>query len=457
MYQCPQVCGGWQRKQDQTNTTDGWYLYADSSNGRFGDTVDILTPLISRMGPKCTLVFWTHMNGVTVGSLQIIFRAKRGISYMGDVAVDDISFQDCPPLLSPDRKCTAEEFTCANKQCITKDKLCDFVDDCADNSDESTFICSTSSVRCDFEFDLCSWEQEQDDDFDWNLKASSIPAIGTEPVADHTLRNSSGQYIFIKSFFPQQPMRAARISSPVISRKSKNCKIIFHYHMYGNGIGALTLIQVSVSNQTKVLLNLTVEQGNFWQRKELSLSGDEDFQLKFEGRVGKGHRGDIALDDIVLTKGCLISHYSIKEELTAPLPTGSCPPGYRECQNGQCYQPEQSCNFVDDCGDDTDENECGTSCTFENGWCGWQNSLAENFDWALGNGSHQSLRPPKDHTLGNKNGHFLYLEATPVGLRGEEAHLKSAMWQESSAACTLSFWYFISARATGAFQILIKC
>ena len=43
-----------------------------------------------------------------------------------------------------------------------------------------------------------------------------------------------------------------------------------------------------------------------------------------------------------------------------------------------------------------------------------------------------------------------------MGLRGEEAHLKSAMWQESSTACTLSFWYFISARATGAFQILIK-
>ena len=93
--------------------------------------------------------------------------------------------------------------------------------------------------------------------------------------------------------------------------------------MYGHGIGALTLIQVSVSNQTKVLLNLTVEQGNFWQRKELALSGDEVFQLKFEGRVGKGHRGDIALDDIVLTKNCLLSHHSMKEELAVPLPTGT--------------------------------------------------------------------------------------------------------------------------------------
>ncbi|TEA26074.1 hypothetical protein DBR06_SOUSAS2210043, partial [Sousa chinensis] len=476
-----------------TNTADGWYLYADSSNGKFGDMADILTPVISRTGPKCTLVFWTHMNGATVGSLQVlskidnvtsklwaqsgqqgaqwkkievflgvhshiqvVFRAKRGISYIGDVAVDDISFQDCAPLLSTDRTCTAQEFTCANKHCIARDKLCDFVNDCADNSDETPFICGTSSGCCDFEFDLCAWEQEQDDDFDWTLKASGIPASGTQPAADHTLRNSSGHYIFIKSLFPQQPMRAARISSPVISRRSKNCKIIFHYHMYGHGIGVLTLIQVSVSNQTKVLLNLTVEQGNFWQREELSLSGDEDFQLKFEGRVGKGHHGDIALDDIVLTKNCLSFHHSMKEELKVPLPAGYCPYGYRECQNGKCYKPEQSCNFVDDCGDYTDENDCGSSCTFEKGWCGWQNSLAENFDWVLGVGSPQSLRPPRDHTLGNENGHFLYLEATPVGLRGEEAHLKSGLWQEASAACTMSFWYFISTKATGSIQVLIK-
>lgn len=61
---------------------------------------------------------------------------------MGDVAVDDITFEDCSPLLIPDRPCTLEEFTCANKYCIPKDKLCDFVNDCADNSDENPAICS---------------------------------------------------------------------------------------------------------------------------------------------------------------------------------------------------------------------------------------------------------------------------------------------------------------------------
>lgn len=61
---------------------------------------------------------------------------------MGDVAVDDITFEDCSPLLIPDRPCTLQEFTCANNYCIPKDNLCDFVNDCADNSDESPAICS---------------------------------------------------------------------------------------------------------------------------------------------------------------------------------------------------------------------------------------------------------------------------------------------------------------------------
>uniref|UniRef100_A0A8C8RM21 MAM and LDL receptor class A domain containing 1 n=1 Tax=Pelusios castaneus TaxID=367368 RepID=A0A8C8RM21_9SAUR len=474
-------------------TEEGRYLYADSSNGEFGHTADIATPIISVTGPKCKLIFWNHMNGATVGSLQVlskignvtsglwtqshsqgpqwnraevvlgirsdfqvIFRAKRGVSYVGDVAVDDISFEDCSPLLIPDKPCTSEEFTCANKYCIPKDNLCDFVNDCADNSDESPNICSTSMGRCDFEFDLCTWEQDKNDDFDWNLSTGSILKSGMGPMADHTLHEASGHYIFIKSSFPQLPEQKARIFSPKISRRSKNCKILFYYHMYGVSIGSLIVYQVTASNQEKVLLNLTGNQGNFWQRKLLLLNVDEDFQITFEGRVGKGYRGDIALDDITFTKECLRSPDFLSAEPTAPPPTGSCSHGYWECQNGKCYRPEQSCDFVDDCGDNTDENECGTSCTFEKGRCGWQNSLADNFDWVLGVSSPQSLRPPRDHTLGNGIGAFLYLEATPVGLRGEKAHVKSSKWKESSTACMMSFWYYMSSKATGHIQVLIK-
>ncbi|XP_033367551.1 MAM and LDL-receptor class A domain-containing protein 1 [Parus major] len=476
-----------------TCTEEGWYLFADSSNGEFGHTADIATPVISLTGPRCKIIFWNHMNGSTIGSLevlykssnktsklwtqsgsqgpqwnraevflgihsnfQVIFRAKRGVSYMGDVAVDDITFEDCSPLLISDKPCTSEEFMCANKYCIPKNNLCDFVNDCEDNSDESPSICSTSIGHCNFEFDLCEWKQDENDDFNWHLRTSSTAKLGTGPATDHTLQEPSGHYIFIRSSFFQLPGQKARISSPVLSRKNKNCKIIFYYHMYGAHIGSLIIYQRTTLKHEKILLNLTGNQGNFWQRKALTLSGDEDFQVVFEGIAGKGVKDGIALDDLTFSRDCLPSQEFLPAEPTGLPPTGSCSHGHRQCQNGKCYRPEQSCDFEDNCGDNTDESECGTSCTFENGRCGWQNSLADNFNWVLGVSSPQSLRPPGDHTLGNRTGHFLYLEATAIGLINEKAHVKSSIWKESSGTCVMSFWYFKSSKAMGHIQVLIK-
>ncbi|NWX85500.1 MALR1 protein, partial [Nothoprocta ornata] len=162
---------------------------------------------------------------------------------------------------------------------------------------------------CNFEFDLCDWKQDENDDFDWNLRTSSTPRLGTGPAADHTLQEPSGHYIFIKSSFPQLPGQKARISSPVLSRRSKNCKvcgsmILFYYYMYGSHIGSLIVYQKTTAEHEKILLLLTGNQGNFWQRKVLPLDGDEDFQVIFEGIVGKGSGGVIALDDLTLSREC---------------------------------------------------------------------------------------------------------------------------------------------------------
>ncbi|XP_056375212.1 MAM and LDL-receptor class A domain-containing protein 1 isoform X3 [Hyla sarda] len=482
--------------EDHTMSTDeGWYLYADSSNGEFGHTAHIMTPFISQTGPKCKLTFWTYMNGGTVGSLQVLLRfinvtyevwfqsgkqgdrwrraevhlgalsnfqivlqAKRGVSYVGDVCVDDISFEDCSPVVLDDKPCTSEEFMCSNKYCIPKKNMCDLVNDCVDNSDEDHYLCNSYLGRCDFEFDLCDWKQSQTDNFDWSVRAGSTPTVGTGPVTDHTLQNPSGFYIFIEGSFPHFPGQGAKLSGPVISKWSRNCTIIFYFHMYGEGIGSLTISQVTIGGQENLLLNLTGDQGNFWQRREIPLHDlGHNFFITFEGKVGKDQRGDIALDDIVLTNECIPSSAFTPSSPKHRPGKDTCQNGFLECQNKKkCYRPEKLCDFVDDCGDNTDEIQCGTSCTFENGMCGWKNSMADNFDWIMGGHSSQSLRPPMDHTLGNKDGHFLYLETSYVGLRGEKAHLRSSKWKESGRDCMLTFWYFMSSKATGQIRVLIK-
>ncbi|XP_075067573.1 MAM and LDL-receptor class A domain-containing protein 1 [Mixophyes fleayi] len=477
-----------------TSTEEGWYLYADSSNGEFGHTAYIMTPLISHTGPKCKLTFWTYMNGATVGSLQvliqfgnvtyelwfqsgkqgaswkraevflgtlsnfrIVLQAKRGVSYVGDVTVDDVSFKDCSPMVTLDRECTSDEFMCSNKHCIPRDNMCDFVNDCSDNSDENLHICSAYIGRCNFEFDLCDWKQSQNDDFDWNLRAGRTPTVGTGPVTDHTMQFPSGFYIFIEGSFPHLPGQVAKLSGPMISKWSRNCKLIFYFHMYGEGIGSLTIHQVTVSGREILLLNLTGDQGNFWQRQELLLHEfGEDFYVTFEGEVGKDQRGDIALDDLVLSNQCVSFPNLVPDYPNNKPVEGFCRAGFWKCKNKKCYRPEKRCDFVDDCGDNTDEDGCGTSCTFENGICGWQNSMADNFDWILGGPSSQTLSPSMDHTIGNEHGHFLYLETSYVGLRGEKAHVKSSKWKESGKDCVLSFWFYISSKATGHIQVLIK-
>lgn len=84
--------------------------------------------------------------------------------------------------------------------------------------------------RCNFEFNLCSWKQDRDDEFDWSLRAGSTPTLGTGPVTDHSLQNPSGSYIFIESSFPQLPGQVAKLSGPLVSKWSRNCKVCFIAH-----------------------------------------------------------------------------------------------------------------------------------------------------------------------------------------------------------------------------------
>ncbi len=62
----------------------------------------------------------------------------------GWIALDDILFENCALPLT-NRTCDDSEFTCSRGSCVQKNRLCDIVDDCGDNSDETIISCSSYS------------------------------------------------------------------------------------------------------------------------------------------------------------------------------------------------------------------------------------------------------------------------------------------------------------------------
>ena len=49
------------------------------------------------------------------------------------------------------------------------------------------------AFRCNFDINLCGFNQEKDDKFDWIRRKGSTPSRSTGPSADHT---GGGMYIY---------------------------------------------------------------------------------------------------------------------------------------------------------------------------------------------------------------------------------------------------------------------
>jgi len=80
--------------------------------------------------------------------------------------------------------CGLQQYVCKNLRCVDKAQICNFKNDCGDNSDE--LPCGTN---CTFEGDCYKgWRQSTGtDNFNWRRKKGKTPSVGTGPITDHTL------------------------------------------------------------------------------------------------------------------------------------------------------------------------------------------------------------------------------------------------------------------------------
>ena len=63
---------------------------------------------------------------------------------LGDIAVDDLSFENCaePPPPSSGTCSGGNAFRCKSGHCIDQSAMCDFEPDCCDGSEETNVTCA---------------------------------------------------------------------------------------------------------------------------------------------------------------------------------------------------------------------------------------------------------------------------------------------------------------------------
>ncbi|GIZ02719.1 MAM and LDL-receptor class A domain-containing protein 1 [Caerostris extrusa] len=488
-----------------TNSTEGWYLLADGGPGRNGDITSLISPDISATHSECALDFWvfcgmwscnlnvyagqegpklqkvwdsvkdlygkkyaqywTHARAPlsALTNFKVRFDAMRPFTYSSAVCLDDISFENCVPPRTVDplvETCDGGEFMCGNGKCIPENLLCDYNDDCTDYSDERDFQCQLYVARCNFDTTTCKeWVVEPDAKTkdSWFVTSASTSLYSSIPNQDHTTGTPAGKFLSVSSSWYSKGSKP-RVRSPTIDGYSDKCKVRFFYNSIYADNRIRVYKRISYNDDgLKFLQEFGSDVTSYWHRAELEIiNKGEDYQIVFEASF-TSVSGSINIDDISMTPNC---HLAIGRDIpgqpTTPPPIDDCAPERLPCKNKKCYTHLQRCNFINDCGDNTDEENCGTSCDFEkNSTCGWYSPEGYRGKWVMKSGkSYWYSSLTKDHTLGTAEGHYLM----PKGLlqKGDVAQLHTENYVISGANCKISMWYFRDSTYGAPLRILLE-
>ncbi|CAL1541465.1 unnamed protein product, partial [Lymnaea stagnalis] len=288
-----------------------------------------------------------------------------------------------------------------------KDSATLCIDDINFENCQDGALSNISSLSCDFEDDWCGYFNDYTQDIEWIRGKKDTTAVPAGLDRDHT--SGSGYFILVDlKHTPKQTEVKARLATGILEPQvMKSGCLSFFYNIYET-MNYLNVYQVE-KNKKKLIFSQSYSS-NSWQLGLAPVKPVDEYQIVFEATVMKtSFNGHIAVDDISLIPApCLVS----------------------------------------------------TLCSFEYGFCGYEQSTTDQLDWTLTSGenatkmeaNNSSFNPAEDHTNSNQYGH--YIKMSVLGHKvGETADLMSPEYPGVPGPMCLTFWYFIDSNKTGSLEI----
>ncbi|XP_037401964.1 apical endosomal glycoprotein [Pygocentrus nattereri] len=295
---------------------------------------------------------------------------------------------------------------------------CDFVCDCTDCSDEQDCGYRGRDFVCDFEdAGMCGWtDRSSDGGYVWERRQRGHPVPDSGPSSDYTIGTSTGWFMAVTAVMTGLPSTAI-LMSPLISQSAPTCRLRLRYFIWDSGYTGLGNSSLWGSvwqpDEQNALVwrpeNISVRA---WREDTIFLGRiPAPFYIQLHSQRQEGRRGDIAIDQLEFLDCAL------------PVPSGSggCEEGYLKCKRGGCVKERVVCDGTDDCGDGTDEQNCGQymSCDFEDDLCGWDLRSLSSLKWISTSQINISVSEPlrgpgRDHSNNSASGHFLYVTKPDV-------------------------------------------
>ncbi|NXO22418.1 AEGP protein, partial [Cisticola juncidis] len=478
---------------DHTMGTDvGWFLVTTSPPAKTAATAWLRSPEMQEAAATCEIRTWYHLSGSCestqglnqterpvlrlavvhkdevvelwqsperssegwhqlvaypgriMGQFQLIFSLTQPPTCGIEVALDDIMFRNCGLPKVGQQFCGAQESRCHRGSCVAQRRFCDGTDDCGDGSDEGTALCE-NFTHCSFDHNLCGWEAAAGPAV-WSRNTSLN--LGTSygiPTRDHSNNSRAGFFLHVASAPTAQTGGTAQLSSPTF-QATNSCSLVLYCHLHGSATSNLSIFYVT--NSTKHLMRERIgDLGGCWVREKVDFNVVDPFKVLIEGVTGRG--GTVAIDDLILSPGCVKEQEKRVVVLPSQADASLCPADEVACDSGDCIAAELACDFSDTCADGSDEKRCGTT-TFESGAGGWHDISVGRLRWGLQKITESDIFL----TVFLCPGTFLDLQAGEGQMLGP-AKARSPPLGPSGPACTMEMSYHIHSDPQGFLAISV--